>query len=89
MEIRFLDPKIIHLDHKNIALLDPKIVNYKFQLVAILKSNMADRDVKCQVEMGTIGFLDPKNIHFDTKNNSMGLIEPEILALIDFRWRPF
>jgi hypothetical protein len=57
--------------------------------VAILKSNMADNEAYFQVGTGTIGFLDPENILLDTKTKSIGLIDPEILAVIDFMWRPF
>ena len=57
--------------------------------MAILESNKADKVVQFQVQIGTIGFLDPQNIHLDTKNKSIGLIDPELLAVVDFRWRPF
>jgi hypothetical protein len=54
-----------------------------------LKSNMADNEAYFQVGIGTIGFLDPQNILSDTKTKSIGLIDPEILAVIGFRWWPF
>ncbi len=57
--------------------------------MAILESNKADKVVQFQVQIGTIGFLDPQNIHLDTKSKSIGLIDPELLAVVDFRWRPF
>jgi hypothetical protein len=49
---------------------------------------MADKEADFQVETEIIGFLGPQNILLDTKK-SIGLIDPEILAVIDFRWWPF
>jgi hypothetical protein len=60
-----------------------------FKVAAILKSNMADKEAHFQVEIGTIGFLDPKNILLDTKTKSIARVDPEILAVKMFRWWPF
>jgi hypothetical protein len=50
---------------------------------------MADKEVQFQVGIETIRFLNPKNIHLDTKTKMIGLIDPDILVVIDFKWWPF
>ena len=40
-------------------------------------------------EIGTIGFLAPKNIHLDTRVKSRAAFDPQIIANVDFKWRPF
>jgi hypothetical protein len=42
--------------------------------------------VLIQVEIGTIRFLDPQNIYFDTKTKLIALLDPEILPIINFSW---
>ena len=37
----------------------------------------------------TIGFFDPKNIHLDTEMKSIAALDPEIIANVDFKGRPF
>ena len=54
-----------------------------------MKSNMAANTLQYQVENGTIGFLAPKNIHIDTRIKSIAALCPEMIANVDFKWRPF
>ena len=39
--------------------------------------------------IGTIGFLASKNIHLDTRIKSVAAFDPQIIANVDFNWRPF
>jgi hypothetical protein len=50
-----------------------------------LTSNMANKEPHLQVGTGTTGFIDHQYILLDTKTKSIGLIDPEILPVIDFR----
>ena len=40
-------------------------------------------------EIVTIGFLASKNIHLDTRIKSIAALDPQIIANVDFKWRPF
>ena len=45
--------------------------------------------VKNAMQIVNIGFLDQKNIHLDTRIKSIDTLDPQIIANVDFKWRPF
>ena len=49
-----------------------------------MKSNMAVHWYKYTMQIVPIGFLDPQNIHLDTKIKSIATFDLEITANIDF-----
>ena len=76
-------------DQVIVAIMSKDNSESRFYVVAILKSNMAVHWLWHLVQIDAIGFLVPRTLHFDTRTQSIASLCFEIMANLDFKWRPF